>query len=114
MILTFVSFPLMGLRSWTVALGLRRSAALQATDRGIRFDYTLPDGARSVWLHVWDRFGNVVRTVAHELDVAPGSHTVTWDRRDDAGEAVQPGSYIYRLTVDDEAESGVVFLQSTA
>jgi hypothetical protein len=45
--------------------------ALQATDRGIRFDYTLPDGARSVWLHVWDRFGNVVRTVTHEEDAAP-------------------------------------------
>lgn len=94
--------------------GFLEPTALQATDRGIRFDYTLPDGARSVWLHVWDRFGNVVRTVAHEEDAAPGSHSVTWDRRDDSGEAVQPGSYIYRLTVDDEAESGVTFLQSTA
>ena len=30
--------------------GFLEPTALQATDRGIRFDYTLPDGARSVWL----------------------------------------------------------------
>jgi hypothetical protein len=73
--------------------------------------FTLPTGSRRVTVHIWNRFGKKVRTLLDERTPAAGGRTVRWDRRDDRGEPLRNGVYIYRLTVDDEAESRVIALR---
>jgi photosystem II stability/assembly factor-like uncharacterized protein len=73
--------------------------------------FNLPAGSRRATIHIWNRFGKNVRTLLDEKNPAAGQRTVRWDRRDDNGEPVRPGAYIYRLTSDGEAESRVIALR---
>ncbi len=64
-----------------------------ATRTTIRFD--LPTPSR-VEIEVFDLQGRRVRTLARS-DFAPGFQSVTWDRRDQAGNLTRPGVYLYRM-----------------
>lgn len=66
----------------------------------IRFD--LP-GQASVSLVIYDLLGRRVRTIVNSATSA-GSHTSRWDHRDDAGRAVGPGVYVYRLRVGSDVQ----------
>jgi photosystem II stability/assembly factor-like uncharacterized protein len=70
--------------------------------------YTLRVPTERVWLHIWDQFGTLVRTLAADQDPAVGEHTFHWDGTDDQHEPVDPGFFVYRLTVDGVAESRVI------
>ena len=48
-------------------------------------------------LKIFNLLGQEVRTVVDEPQ-EPGSYTVTWDGRDEAGREVPSGIYFYRLT----------------
>lgn len=72
--------------------------------------FEVPRGARHLSVDIWDRFAGYVRKLVDEAAPRQGRHTLTWDLRDDAGSAVPPGAYIYRVTVDDEAESRIAFV----
>ncbi len=55
-------------------------------------------------LDIFNVLGQKVSSWA-EADVPPGRHTVTWDGRDDAGNPVASGVYIYRVTTGEQSES---------
>ena len=55
----------------------------------------IADGAAK--LVVYDIVGSEVRTLVNTA-VNSGTHTVTWDGRDNAGNEVATGMYFYRLT----------------
>ncbi len=77
----------------------------------VEIAYTVPSaGARRLTIDIWDRFGQYVRKLLDEDSPRPGSHSVIWNLEDDAGYGVPPGAYIYRITVDDEAESRIIRL----
>jgi flagellar hook assembly protein FlgD len=59
----------------------------------VRFD--LPFSAY-VELEVFDTQGRRVRTLVRE-DRGPGYHAVNWNNRDDVGNRVRPGVYLYRI-----------------
>jgi hypothetical protein len=40
-----------------------------------------------------------------------GAHEVTWAGETESGATAGPGIYIYRVTVDDDAESGTVLIE---
>jgi hypothetical protein len=61
----------------------------------IRFDVPLGDGAMT--LRIYDVSGRLVRTLVNGAQMA-GQKTVTWDGRNEAGNAVATGIYLYRLT----------------
>jgi photosystem II stability/assembly factor-like uncharacterized protein len=71
---------------------------------------TVPSGAGSLKVDVWDRFGEKVRRVAAETDPAEGPLTVAWDGTEDGGRPLGPGSFIVRVTVDGRSESQIVHL----
>jgi hypothetical protein len=73
--------------------------------------YTVPSGAGHLTLDIWDRFGRYVRHLLDEPSPRPGRHTLNWDLKDDRGRTVSPGGFIYRITVDDTAESRIVILK---
>jgi photosystem II stability/assembly factor-like uncharacterized protein len=70
--------------------------------------YALPAGTRRVWLHIWDQFGSLVRTLVAEKSPTEGEHTLHWDGTDDRRQPIAPGVFVYRLTVDDVAESRII------
>lgn len=60
-------------------------------------------------LEVFDLAGKRVRTLV-DGPVAAGAHTVVWDGRDDAGDAVASGTYLCRLGADGQATTGKMTL----
>jgi photosystem II stability/assembly factor-like uncharacterized protein len=73
-------------------------------------DIALPEGVRHAWVNIWNRFGLEVRLLLDESNPAAGARQLTWDGLNDAGKPVPAGIYIFRLTVDDTAESGSFYL----
>jgi hypothetical protein len=61
--------------------------------------YQLPTVAQ-VRLEVYDVLGQKVRTLVQQVEPA-GYHTAVWDGRDDGGNALAGGVYLYRLQADE-------------
>ncbi len=59
------------------------------------FEFAL-EHAGPASLEVFDANGRRVRTLVHGT-LEPGVHSVRWDRTDDDGAAVRPGTYFVRL-----------------
>ena len=88
-----------------------KTFSLQRVENTVEFDFMLPEGTKNVWLHIWNRFGLEVRLLLNEANPTPGARKVIWDGLDDRGQVVQPGIYIFRLTVDNTADSGNFYLE---
>ncbi|MBN1561892.1 T9SS type A sorting domain-containing protein [candidate division KSB1 bacterium] len=58
--------------------------------------YSLPEKSEMI-LNIYDIHGKLIRTLVTGLRPA-GTHTVTWDGADDAGELAPSGIYLYRMT----------------
>ncbi len=65
--------------------------------------YTLRQSAH-VRLAIYDLLGRRVATLV-EARQGAGLHQVVWDGATEAGEAVRPGLYFYRLTADDHVQT---------
>jgi hypothetical protein len=65
--------------------------------------YQLP-AAGEVELAIYDISGKRVRTLMRGVQNA-GAHTVTWDGRDDGGQAVASGIYVYRLVAGRQVQA---------
>jgi hypothetical protein len=76
-----------------------------------RVPVQVPAGAGRLTVRIWDRFGDQVRTLVDEANPRGGSRTLTWDRTDDAGQALPGGHFIWRVTVDQTSESRLVHLK---
>jgi flagellar hook assembly protein FlgD len=59
--------------------------------------YTLP-GYAMVQLRIYDLVGNVVGTLVNTTQTE-GQHEIAWNGRDEAGNEMSSGSYIYELSV---------------
>ncbi|MFP4527753.1 MAG: FlgD immunoglobulin-like domain containing protein [Candidatus Kapaibacterium sp.] len=59
--------------------------------------YSLP-GYAMVQLRIYDLVGNVVKTLVNTSQ-GEGVHEIAWDGRDEAGNKLTSGSYIYELNV---------------
>ncbi len=73
-----------------------------------RIDFELPQGCR-VELSVYNLLGRRVKILA-DGGYSAGSHTVTWDGRDDNGSMVSSGVYFYRLTASGVSETRKMLL----
>lgn len=80
--------------------------------RPVRIRITVPDGASRLVVGIWERFGDHVRTLLDEPRPTAGSRTVEWDVTNDAGEPLDPGNVILRVTVDDRSESQIMQVRS--
>jgi hypothetical protein len=72
--------------------------------RGTSISFELREG-RTASLEVFDITGRRVRDLLGRKTLSPGSHTVTWDGRDDAGRVVASGVYLYRLSAGPFSQS---------
>ena len=67
------------------------------------FTYDLPEAAH-VQLVVYNALGQVVRTLVNSAQPA-GQYTANWDGRDDVGNQVGSGVYLYRITAGAFSEA---------
>jgi hypothetical protein len=70
--------------------------------------YTVKKGG-SIEIIVIDVLGRRIRTLVKGF-VQAGEHDVVWDGRDESGERVAPGVYLYRLSADDVVETRKLLL----
>lgn len=59
--------------------------------------YQIPEAGR-VRLRLYDMLGQLVTTLV-DREVAAGKHSVVWDGRNERGEFVATGVYLYRMEV---------------
>ena len=73
---------------------------------GTNISYTIPQGNAStqVVLAIYDLSGKKIRTLVNERQ-ANGSYQIRWDGRNDVGQTVASGLYVYRLQARKFAES---------
>jgi flagellar basal-body rod modification protein FlgD len=63
------------------------------------FGYSLDGTASKVDVSIYDKDGKLVRSVAG--DGTDGNHIVTWDGKDDAGNALAAGNYTVKVSAKD-------------
>jgi len=73
----------------------------------VPLDFRVPPGARHLKINIWDRFGRHVNVLAEEILPAVGARTLSWDFRDMSGEALPPGAYIIRISIDGQSQSRI-------
>ena len=88
-----------------------KTFSLERFENTVEFDIVLPEETEHAWLHIWNRFGAEVRLLLNEANPTPGARKLIWDGLDDSGKVVPPGIYIFRLTVDNTADSGNFYLE---
>jgi len=65
--------------------------------------YQLPRSIHVV-LKIYNLLGQEIKTLVNEIQTA-GHKSFVWDGRNQLGQVVSPGVYIYRLQVDDEIQN---------
>ena len=99
-----------GIPSWTVHFAQSIDGKLPATfslgsnypnpfNPSTVIPFELPQTGR-ITLQIYTLTGQRVRTLVDD-SIAVGSHSVEWDGRDERGNLVGSGVYLYRLSVDD-------------
>lgn len=86
------------------------SAEPAASSRPIRIHITVPADTSRLGINIWDRFGDRARQFSDETEPSTGRRIVEWDVADDAGEPLESGYYIVRVTADDRSESKIVWV----
>jgi len=77
----------------------------------IQIPVTAEPGAQSVRVDIWDRFGEHLATPLEETAPAAGAREVSWSGETESGGQAAPGIYMYRVTIDDSAESRTVLIE---
>ena len=62
---------------------------------------SVPDGAEAVDVGIYNLLGQLVRQV-WSGPLAAGEHRLTWDGRDELGQLVASGAYLYQVRVGDQ------------
>lgn len=67
-------------------------------------DFTLPI-SKTISLKIYNALGQEVRTLINNQKYTPGSHTIQWDSKDNNGNKVASGLYIYKLIYGNFSKS---------
>ncbi len=96
--------------SWTPRVPGRLEVEAQPNPFSGRTNFSVRmSAAGSIYLRVFDNSGRVVRTLAGGSAVTAHAR-ITWDGRNDDGQAVAPGVYFYRVTSATARAWGKVIL----
>lgn len=68
-----------------------------------RIEYTVVE-ANEVILQIYNQLGQKIRTLVNEIK-APGKYTSIWDGRDEYGNPVASGAYLYQLQIGDKIQA---------
>lgn len=66
----------------------------------VNLGYELPSSAGSVTINIYDKYGNIVKTI-NDAENSSGDHKLSWDFTDNNGSTVSSGTYIFKVTATD-------------
>jgi photosystem II stability/assembly factor-like uncharacterized protein len=89
------------------AMAAAPTGRLLQSATAVPLDFRVPTGARHLKINIWDRFGRHVNVLAEEISPAAGARTLSWNFRDMSGEALPPGAYIIRISIDGQSQSRI-------
>jgi hypothetical protein len=89
----------------SAVIGLLESKTEIGDSNQVRIPVTVPEGSSRITVNVWERFGRHVSQIIDESNPAAGARTVEWDAAD------RSGSFIVRVTVDDNSESQIIWVR---
>jgi len=84
------------------------SAALSTTRLPLSIPVDAPAGAEGVRVDIWDRFGRHVASP----EPTSGATEVAWSGETESGGIADPGIYILRVTVDEDADSRTLYIDA--
>lgn len=68
--------------------------------------FELGGNAKEATIEIYDANDNLVRTIKMS-ELEKGRHTIDWDGKDDAGNALQGGTYHFKITALDDEDNPV-------
>ena len=76
-----------------------------------RISYDLPgtDGDQNISLIIYNQLGQIVRILVRKMQPA-GNYNVTWDGKDDQGNPVSSGVYVYHLKYGEKQQARKLLL----
>ncbi len=66
----------------------------------VNIGYELPSNADSVVINIYDKYGNVVKTI-NDAENSSGDHKLSWDFTDNNGSTVSSGTYTFDVVATD-------------
>jgi len=105
MVTTGIAAPRM--LPWSAGLLVQNTPNPFSLETTIQYTTLVP---AEVSLEVFTISGRAVRTLAEHHDSEAGTHVVRWDGRDERGQPVASGVYLYRLTVNGRTTSRTMVL----
>jgi len=84
-----------------------RASAIPAGTGPIEIPYSVSVGDRNLQIDVWDRFGEHISRLQEQKSPQPGNGIAKWDGKTADGREVPAGFYIYRVSTDQSARSGI-------
>jgi hypothetical protein len=66
--------------------------------------YQIPGGRHHVVLTIYDVMGKIIKTLV-DIEQPAGDYTIHWDGKDNEGRFVASGTYLYKLTAGDFAQT---------
>jgi flagellar basal-body rod modification protein FlgD len=76
----------------------------------VRVGYSLPSNADNAKITIYDSAGNTVRVI-NNTGTSKGDNTVTWDGKNDQGNAVKAGQYKFKVEAKDSKGSDMTLTQ---
>lgn len=72
--------------------------------------YNLPSEAKSVTIEIYDKSGNLVRTI-EGVSTEKGDNTIEWDMKNSNGKTVSEGEYTYKVKAKSTSGSDITTSQ---
>jgi photosystem II stability/assembly factor-like uncharacterized protein len=69
----------------------------------------VPEGTKQLTISIWNQRQLLIKTLVDEKNPAPGARSVSWDFTTPDGGDAGTGDFIYRINIDDHAESKMVY-----
>ncbi|MCH8327476.1 MAG: hypothetical protein IID15_03005 [Candidatus Marinimicrobia bacterium] len=74
--------------------------SVELSQDGAVLNVSLSGPAETVTIKIYDNDGKLVRTIGQE-DMPIGANTIAWDGLDNAGDALESGTYVYEVVAVD-------------
>ena len=90
------------------ALTARLAAEMPLVTDKLQITADVPAGTKQLNISVWSPRQALIKMLVDEKDPSPGPRSVTWDFTNADGTDVGNGYFIYRVNIDDHADSKMV------
>jgi photosystem II stability/assembly factor-like uncharacterized protein len=97
-----------GVQALTAQFDAPPEAPIPTVSGSLEIKAEVPDSAKRLMITIFNRRQKLVKVLADESAPLAGARTFGWDFKNEEGRDSGTGHFIYRVLIDDNAESGMV------